>query len=127
MKPTIEARMNRQIENARTYNTLFDVVVAAAEESLSITAENPADNQFTLVTESFTTNIICNDNEWNTISVYIDISTPEGETRIANLQINAQGGIEEDYHNIPRTIRSLVFGLVDDIIEAIEEYIDSEE
>lgn len=127
MKPTIEARMNRQIENARTYNTLFDVIVTAAETSLSTTAENPADNQFTIVTESFTTNIICNDNEWNTVSVYLDTPGPEGEIRIANLQIDAQGGIEEDYHNIPRSIRHLVFSLVDDIVEAIEGYIDSEE
>lgn len=124
MKPAIEERMNNQIGKARTYNTLFDTVVCAAEESLSVTSTHPSENQFDLVTQSFNVGIICNDNDWNTISVFVDVPALDTSARVADIQINAQGGIEEDYHNIPRALRSAIFGLVDDIYEAVQGFID---
>lgn len=124
MKPAIEERLNNQIGKARTYNTLFDVVVTASETSLSVTSTHPAENQFDLVTQSFNVSIICNDNDWNTISVSVDVPALDTAARVADIQINAQGGIEEDYHNIPRALRSAIFALVDDICDAIQGFID---
>lgn len=127
MKPSIQERMQNQIAKTTAYNTLFDVVVTAAEESLSQTATNPAENQYDIATTDFTTGIICNDNDWNTITLYIDDPSSGEGTRIADLQINIHGNIEENYHNIPRSIRRAVMSYVDDIYDAVENWVDSQE
>ena len=123
MKQSIQERMNNQIAKATAYNTLFDVVVCTSEESLSTQSVNPADNQYIINTQSFNVIIVCNDNDWNTITVSIDVSALES-ARVADIQINIMGQMEEDYHNIPRSIRSQIFDLVDDIYEAVQGWID---
>lgn len=123
MKQSIQERMNNQIAKATAYNTLFDVVVCTSEESLSAQSVNPADNQYIINTQSFNVIIVCNDNDWNTITVSIDVSALES-ARVADIQISIMGQMEEDYHNIPRSIRSQIFGLVDDIYEAVQGWID---
>jgi hypothetical protein len=124
MKQSIQERMNNQIAKTTAYNTLFDVVVTAAEESLSQTSTNPADNQYNITTTDFETGIICNDNDWNTITVYINDPALQEGGRIADLQININGQIEETYHSIPRAIRRAVMSYVDDIFDAVEGWID---
>lgn len=123
MKQSIQERMNNQIAKATTYNTLFDIVVCTSEESLSTQSTNPADNQYIITTSSFNTVIVCNDNDWNTITVSIDVPALE-TARVADIQINTMGQLEEDYHNIPRSIRTQIFNLVDDIYEAVQGWID---
>lgn len=127
MKPGIEERMNNMITKTRLYNTLFDVVVTASETSLGVVSTNPSDNQYDLVTTDFNTAVVCNDNDWNTVSIYIDDPSLGEQARVANLQINSRGDIEETYHNIPRSIRRAVMNYVDDIFEAIEQWINTEE
>ena len=123
MKPGIQERMNNQIQKATIYNTLFDVVVTTSEESLGVTAVNPADNQYNLETVNFVSLITCNDNEWNTITIGIDDVALGTQARIADLQINIHGDIEEVYHNSPRSIRKAVMDYVDDIFDAVEQWI----
>lgn len=123
MKQSIQERMNNQIQKTTNYNTLFDVVVTTSEESLGVTSTNPADNQYNLETVNFASMIICNDNEWSTITIGIDDLALGTQARIADLQINIHGDIEEVYHNIPRSIRSAVMNYVDDIFEAVEQWI----
>ena len=126
MKQSIQERMNNQIAKATTYNTLFDIVVCTSEESLSTQSTNPADNQYVIITQNFNTSIVCNDNDYNTITVSIDVPALDTGARVADVQINIFGQMEEDYHNIPRAIRSTVFGLVDDIYEAVQGWIDDQ-
>lgn len=123
MKQSIQERMNNQIAKATAYNTLFDVVVCTSEESLATQSVNPADNQYIINTQSFNVIIVCNDNDWNTITVSIDVSALES-ARVADIQISIMGQMEEDYHNIPRSIRAQIFDLVDDIYEAVQGWID---
>lgn len=123
MKQSIQERMNNQIQKTTIYNTLFDVVVTTSEESLGVTSTNPADNQYNLETINFASMIICNDNEWSTITIGIDDLALGTQARIADLQINIHGDIEEVYHNIPRSIRSAVMNYVDDIFEAVDQWI----
>lgn len=123
MKQSIQERMNNQIQKTTNYNTLFDVVVTTSEESLGVTSTNPADNQYNLETINFASMIICNDNEWSTITIGIDDLALGTQARIADLQINIHGDIEEVYHNIPRSIRSAVMNYVDDIFEAVDQWI----
>lgn len=123
MKQSIQERMNNQIQKTTNYNTLFDVVVTTSEESLGVTSTNPADNQYNLETVNFASMIVCNDNEWSTITIGIDDLALGTQARIADLQINIHGDIEEVYHNIPRSIRSAVMNYVDDIFEAVEQWI----
>lgn len=123
MKQSIQERMNNQIQKTTNYNTLFDVVVTTSEESLGVTSTNPADNQYNLETINFASMIVCNDNEWSTITIGIDDLALGTQARIADLQINIHGDIEEVYHNIPRSIRSAVMNYVDDIFEAVEQWI----
>lgn len=127
MKPSIEERMNNMITKTTQYNTLFDVVVTTSEESLGITSSNPTDNQYNLITTDFAVAVVCNDNDWNTVSIYIDDPALSDQSRVADLQINVHGDIEEIYHNIPRSIRRAVMNYVDDIFEAIEQWINTEE
>lgn len=127
MKPSIEERMNNMITKTTQYNTLFDAVVTTSEESLNVTSSNPTDNQYNLITTDFTVAVVCNDNDWNTVSIYIDDPALGDQSRVADLQINVHGDIEEIYHNIPRSIRRAVMNYVDDIFEAIEQWINTEE
>ena len=127
MKPGIEERMNNMITKARLYNTLFDVVVTASETSLGVVSTNSSDNQYNLVTTDFDTTIVCNDNDWNTVSIYIDDPSLGDQARVANLQINLHGDIDETYHNIPRSIRRAVMNYVDDLFDAVEQWINNEE
>jgi hypothetical protein len=127
MKPGIEERMNNMITKARLYNTLFDVVVTASETSLGVVSTSPSDNQYNLVTTDFNTAVVCNDNDWNTVSIYIDDPSLGDQARVANLQINLHGDIDETYHNIPRSIRRAVMNYVDDVFDAVEQWINNEE
>lgn len=126
MKQSIQERMNNQIQKTTLYNTLFDVVVTTSEESLGATSTNPADNQYNIATTDFVSIVVCNDNDWNTVSVGIDDTALGTQARIADLQINIHGDIEEVYHNIPRSIRRAVMDYVDDIFEAVEQWINDD-
>ena len=125
MKQSIQERMNNQIAKATAYNTLFDIVVCTSEESLSTQSVNTTENQYIINTQSLNVIIICNDNDWNTITVSIDIPTLES-ARVADIQINIMGQMEEDYHNIPRSVRAQIFDLVDDIYEAVQGWVDED-
>lgn len=127
MKPGIEERMNNMITKTRLYNTLFDVVVTTSETSLGVVSTNPSDNQYNLVTTDFDTTVVCNDNDWNTVSIYIDDPSLGDQARVANLQINLHGDIDETYHNIPRSIRRAIMNYVDDLFDAVEQWINNEE
>lgn len=127
MKQSIQERMNNQIQKTTNYNTLFDVVVTTSEESLGVTSTNPADNQYNLETINFASMIICNDNEWSTITIGIDDLALGTQARVADLQINIHGDIEEVYHNIPRSIRSAVMNYVNDIFDAVEQWINGDD
>lgn len=124
MKPSIQARMERQIELATTYNTLFDLMVTTTETSLESTATNPADNQYNVDTTDLNVNIICNDNQYNTITIYLYATALQEGSQIGVLQININGDMDESLHNIPRTIRRKVNDYIDDLYDAIDSWID---
>jgi hypothetical protein len=126
MKPSIQERMQRQINLATTYNTLFDLVVETTETSFSATATNPADNQYNVLTEGLQVNVICNDNEYNTISVFIYNLAVTENVQIGVLQININGDIDESLHNIPRALRRAVNDYIDDVYDAIDSWIDDQ-
>lgn len=124
MKQSIHERMERQIALATKFNTIFDIVVAASEESLSASSTNPSENRYDVANEYLTTQIVCNDNEWNTVIVYIIDPAREGESsNIGTLTINSNGEIDEILHNVPRAIRRIVNDYIDGIYEAIEAWI----
>ena len=127
MKQAIQERMENQISKVTAYNTLFDVVVTTSETSLSTQSTSPTGNQYIISVPTFNENIICNDSDWNTITVSIDVPGLEPGGRVADVQINIFGDMEEDYHNIPRSIRTQVLNLIDDIYEAVQGWIDSNE
>jgi hypothetical protein len=126
MKPSIQERMQRQINLATTYNTLFDLIVETTETSFSATATNPADNQYNVQTESLQVNVICNDNEYNTVSVFIYNLAVTENVQIGVLQININGDIDESLHNIPRALRRAVNDYIDDVYDAIDSWIDDQ-
>ena len=126
MKPSIQERMQRQINLATTYNTLFDLIVETTETSFSATATNPADNQYNVLTESLQVNVICNDNEYNTVSVFIYNPAVTENVQIGVLQININGDIDESMHNIPRALRRTVNDYIDAVYDALDSWIDNQ-
>ena len=126
MKPSIQERMQRQINLATTYNTLFDLIVETTETSFSATATNPADNQYNVQTESLQVNVICNDNEYNTISVFIYNPAVTENVQIGVLQININGDMDESMHNIPRALRRIVNDYIDAVYDALDSWIDNQ-
>lgn len=126
MRPSIEERMNRQIEKAETYNGMFDAGVTAVETATSATAVEVADNQYTVTSNGLTTYITCTDNDYATINVGIDYQAAGGMQRVADLTVNVDGVYEETYHSIPRSIRNAVFGIINDVIDAICEFLDEQ-
>lgn len=127
MKQSIQERMERQIALATKFNTIFDIIVTASETSLGASSTNPSENRYDVANEYLNTQIVCNDNDWNTVVVYIIDPSRQGESaNIGTLTINGNGEIDETLHNIPRAIRRIVNDYIDDIYEAIEEWINDE-
>lgn len=127
MRPSIEERMNRQIEKSRTYNGMFDAAVSAVETAGSESAVEVADNQYTVTSNALTTYITCSDNDYATINVNIDYQTGTGNMqRVADMNVNIDGAYEETYHSIPRAIRSAVFDIVNDVIDAVCGFLDNQ-
>lgn len=126
MKPSIQERMQRQINLATTYNTLFDLIVETTETSFSTTATNPADNQYNVQTESLQVVVICNDNEYNTVSVFIYNLAVTENVQIGVLQININGDMDESMHNIPRALRRIVNDYIDAVYDALDSWIDNQ-
>ena len=127
MRPSIEERMNRQIEKSRTYNGMFDAGVTAVETATSGSAVQVADNQFSVTSNTLTTYITCSDNDYATINVNIDYQVDNGNMqRVADLNVNINGAYEENYHSIPRAIRSAVFDIVNDVIDAVCGFLDDQ-
>lgn len=124
MKPSIQERMERQIALATTYNTLFDLMVTTTETSFSATATNPADNQYNVETADIRVNVICNDNDYNTITIYIYNPATLENPQIGVLQISKNGDMDESLRNVPRTMRRLVNDYIDDIYGALDSWID---
>ena len=124
MKQSIQERMNRQINLTTKYNQLFDLIVTTAETSLDATATNPADNQYNVTLEALDVSIICNDNEYNTVNVYLYNRASQEGNMLGNLTININGDIDETLHNVPRTLRRTINDFIDDIYDAIDGWID---
>ena len=127
MRPSIEERMERQISKARTYNGMFDVAVSAVETSLSATAVESMDNQYTATADNLTVFITCNDSDNSTIYVSVDYQSTTGNMRIADLTINVDAVYEEHYHSIPRAIRTTVFEVINTVIDDITAFIEGDE
>ena len=127
MKPTIEERMQRQIGLTTKYNELFDTIVTAVETSMEVTTTNPAENQWDAVTELVGVNVICNDTQYNTITVYINDIAATMNPQVGVVNIGIDGGIDESLHNVPRAIRRTVTGLIDDIYDAVDAWINDNE
>ena len=127
MRQAIEERMNRQIEKSRTYNGMFDAAVTAVETAASGSAVQVSDNQFSVTSNTLTTYITCSDNDYATINVNIDYQAGTGNMqRVADLNVNIDGAYEETYHSIPRAIRSAVFDIVNDVIDAVCGFLDNQ-
>lgn len=127
MRQAIEERMNGQIEKSRTYNGMFDAAVTAVETAASGSAVQVADNQFSVTSNTLTTYITCSDNDYATINVNIDYQADTGNMqRVADLNVNINGAYEETYHSIPRAIRSAVFDIVNDVIDAVCGFLDDQ-
>lgn len=126
MKPSIQERMQRQIDLATTCNTLFDLIVETTETSFATTATNPADNQYNVTSTGIQVNVICNDNEYNTITVFIYNTTVTENVQIGVLQININGDMDESLHNIPRALRRTINDYIDDVYDALDSWIDDQ-
>lgn len=126
MRPSIEERMERQLVKTRMYNGMFDTAVTAVEVSTTASATEVTDNQYSVTTGNLTTYINCTDGDYGTINVGIDYQADGSYSRVADLSINVDGTYEENYHSIPRAIRTTVFGIIneaiDDVLEFIEDF-----
>ena len=127
MKPTIQERMERQIALTTKYNQLFDLMVTTSETSFDTTSTNPADNQYNIDDTDVTVSIICNDNQYNIITIYINNPAATENPQIGVLSINIDGDMDESLHNIPRAIRRKVNDYIDDLYDALDSWIDNEE
>lgn len=123
MKQSIQERMERQIALATTYNTLFDLMVTTTETSFAVTATNPADNQYNVETADIRVNVICNDNDYSTSTIYIYNPATLENPQIGVLQISKNGDIDESLHNVPRTLRRAVNDYIDDVYDALDSWI----
>lgn len=127
MRPSIEERMERQLVKTRMYNGMFDTAVTAVEVSTTATATEVTDNQYSVTMSNLTAYINCSDSDYGTISVGIDYQADGIYSRVADLSINVDGTYEENYHSIPKTIRTTVFGIInetiDDVLEFIEDFV----
>lgn len=126
MKQSIQERMETQIGLTTLYNTLFDLIVTTTETSFETQSTNPADNMYVVSTESLRIDVICNDNQYNTITVNIANKLDPNETNIGTIQININGDIDETMHNIPRAVRRIINDYIEAIYEVIDEWINEQ-
>jgi len=123
MKQSIQERMETQIGLTTLYNTLFDLIVTTTETSFETQSTNPTDNMYVVSTDSLRIDVICNDNQYNTITVNIISKFDSNETNIGTVQININGDIDESMHNIPRAVRRTINDYIEAIYEVIDEWI----
>lgn len=123
MKQSIQERMETQIGLTTLYNTLFDLIVTTTETSFETQSTNPTDNMYVVSTDSLRIDVICNDNQYNTITVNIISKLDSNETNIGTVQININGDIDESMHNIPRAVRRTINDYIEAIYEVIDEWI----
>lgn len=126
MKPSIEERMERQLGKTRLYNGMFNAGVESVETTMSVTSVETADNQYTATKDNFKVYIQCTDNDYSTIIISVDYQTQNGGyTRVADLSINSDGVYEENYHSIPRAIRTTIFNIVNNAIDDVVDFIEN--
>jgi hypothetical protein len=123
MKQSIQERMDTQIGLTTLYNTLFDLIVTTTETSFETLSTNPADNMYVVSTDSLRIDVICNDNQYNTITVNIINKLDSNETNIGTIQVNINGDVDESTHNIPRAVRRTINDYIEAIYEVIDEWI----
>lgn len=123
MKQEIQARMDRAIANARLFNELFDLMVTTAETSFEVTSVCVSDNNFRINYDdgALDIDIICNDNEYNTITINI---TYNSSIVVGVMNVNVHGGMEESYHSVPRAYRLQIYDFADAVSEALDGFID---
>lgn len=123
MKQSIQERMETQIGLTTLYNTLFDLIVTTTETSFETQSTNPTDNMYVVSKDSLRIDVICNDNQYNTITVNIINTIDSNETNIGTVQININGDIDESMHNIPRAVRRTINDYIEAVYEVIDEWI----
>lgn len=124
MKIAIKKRMDDAIMAARLYNELFSIVVETSESVFNAVATQTRENEYAIEYNGLKAFIVCNDNEYNTISVTIDNSSTGG--RVADLELNIHGGFNENYHSIPKALRTIVYQYAGDLSDMLEEFINVE-
>lgn len=124
MKIAIKKRMDDAIVATRLYNELFSVVVETSESKFNAVSTQTSDNGYVIEYPGLKAFIVCNDNEYNTISVAIDDSSTGG--RIADLELNIHGGFNENYHSIPKALRNIVYQYAGDLSDMLEGFVNME-
>lgn len=127
MHAAIEQRMNTNITKVRLYNTLFDIGLTAVEEITTKTGAQQSENSFLCdsnANANYKYTIVCYDNDASVIAITCDNTTGTGD-RIAHLSIELLSGgvvsINESYYSLPRSMRTEVQNIFNDVYDLIEE------
>lgn len=126
MRPTIEEKMNDELNDVRLYNGMFETAVASAESSLSTHAEEVVINQYSITSNTIVVRVICTGNQIATLSITIEyVESSEYCQMISQLSFDKDGSYDESYHNVPLSVRTLVHNVISTMIDDVTEYINN--
>lgn len=127
MRPTIEEKMNDELNDVRLYNGMFETAIASVEESLSVSAEKVMINQYSITHNNLVVRIICTNNPIATLCITIEyVESEEYTSTISSSSFDKDGTYDESYHNVPLSVRTLVHDttlkMIDDVVEFINNF-----
>ena len=128
----ITERLDSQVTSITNLDKIFDVVVSKAEEIIGsqMTYQYPTEFNFSDEETGFSYNIIANESFDNNGSIVVNVRSKVNEVEthtIAMLIITMNGEFNEQYFNIPRTVRSRIFSFFSAIEDAVDQFIDGDE
>ena len=124
MRPTIEEKMNDELNDVRLYNGMFETAINSAETSLSAHAEEVVINQYSITNNNIVVRVICTGNAIATLSITIEYIESNGYTQmISQLSFDKDGTYDESYHNVPPSVRTLVHNIISLMIDDVTEFI----
>jgi hypothetical protein len=128
----IAERLDSQVQSITNLDNIFDLVVSKAEELIGyqMAYQYPTEFNFSDEETGFSYNIIANESFDNNGTVVVNVRSKVNEVEthtISMLIITMNGEFNEQYFNIPRTVRSRIFSFFSEIEDAVDQFINGDE
>lgn len=133
LREEVQTRLTLKISNLTRFSELYEMVLCVIENTLNTTMTQNTSNSFCCYSNDdpdYRYSALISDSARNTVEVLVDSNTPEDPRVVASICISCIPDFEEDpisttFTNIPKTIRTEVQTVMNNITDAVEEFLNS--